>query len=190
MNLRVFLVGLIVCFVASANAATLNVVGGKLLGATGVDVGGALYDVEFVDGSCIALFDGCNELSNFSFITFDDALAASNALLEQVFVGSFDLDPTLIAGCDVTPLDPNCHAITNFSFIGQRVVGRSASNTPGEDSDYTHYSELDISDDDLSSKLSFTFARWSPVPEPSTASLLALGLVGIAAMRRRKSPTI
>jgi hypothetical protein len=31
------------------------------------------------------------------------------------------------------------------------------------------------------------YAVWSPVPEPSTASLLALGLVGIAAARRRRA---
>ncbi len=44
---------LVVCLSASANAATLNVVGGQLLGASNVDVGGSLYDVAFQDGTCI-----------------------------------------------------------------------------------------------------------------------------------------
>lgn len=30
--------------------------GGQLTGATGVDVGGTLYDVTFMDGTCIAMF--------------------------------------------------------------------------------------------------------------------------------------
>ena len=49
---------LAICFVlfwmmilvaSSTSAAVLNVVGGQLLGASSVDVGGNLYNVEFVD---------------------------------------------------------------------------------------------------------------------------------------------
>jgi hypothetical protein len=36
----------------------LNVVGGQLLGASNVDVGGNLFNVQFLDGTCIDLFDG------------------------------------------------------------------------------------------------------------------------------------
>ena len=52
---------------ATASAATLNVVGGQLMGASGVDVGGILYDVEFLDGTCIDLFSGCDESADFDF---------------------------------------------------------------------------------------------------------------------------
>ena len=54
-----------------ADAATLLVNGsGILLGAEGVNVGGTLYDVEFVDGTCIALFDGCDlAADDFTFTT-------------------------------------------------------------------------------------------------------------------------
>jgi hypothetical protein len=42
----------ILALASTANGATLTVTGGGLLaGATGVNVGGTLYDVEFVDGS-------------------------------------------------------------------------------------------------------------------------------------------
>ncbi len=50
-----------------AQAATLDIVGGILHGASGVDVGGTLYDVEFLDGTCIVLFNGCDQSSDFTF---------------------------------------------------------------------------------------------------------------------------
>jgi hypothetical protein len=110
---------------STANAATLLVNGsGILTGATDVNVGGTLYDVEFVDGTCVALFDGCDSANDFDFSTEADALAASQALLDQVFVntaqGSFDSDPSLTFGCSST-----CFASTPFGLgdlFGQLVV--------------------------------------------------------------------
>ena len=52
---------------SAARAASLNVVGGTLVGASNVDVDGQLFDVEFVDGRCIDLFDGCDDASDFDF---------------------------------------------------------------------------------------------------------------------------
>jgi hypothetical protein len=49
-----------------------------------VDAGGSLYDVEFVDGNCQALFNGCNDSSDFLFPTASDANAASQALLDLI----------------------------------------------------------------------------------------------------------
>lgn len=50
--LRVLLPFLVFLLVASgASAATLNVVGGQLLGASGVIVDGSSYDVTFLDGT-------------------------------------------------------------------------------------------------------------------------------------------
>src|SRR5690606_7201977 len=51
----------------------------ELLGATGVAVDGALYDVLFVDGSCIALFDGCDAPTDFAFTAQAAAEAAAQA---------------------------------------------------------------------------------------------------------------
>jgi hypothetical protein len=82
---------------SSASAATLNVVGGQLLGASDVDVGGTLYNVEFIKDSCIALYDGCDSPDDFIFNTASEALLASQALLDQVFIdgvsGDFDSRP-------------------------------------------------------------------------------------------------
>lgn len=81
--------------ISSANAAILNVdASGQLLGAAGVDVGGTLYDVTFMDGSCADVFSGCNEAGDFTFQTEVSATAASAALFGQVLLdvpqGGFD----------------------------------------------------------------------------------------------------
>jgi hypothetical protein len=83
-----------------AAAATLVVNGsGQLTGAAGVLVNGASYDVAFVDGTCIALFNGCDSTSDFDFQNEADATAAADALLAQVLTGAFDTDYTLTSGC-------------------------------------------------------------------------------------------
>ncbi|GJL55697.1 MAG: hypothetical protein NPIRA02_28290 [Nitrospirales bacterium] len=47
------------CFNLSiATAVTLTMDGGKLTGASTVNVNGVFYNVEFVDGSCVSLFSG------------------------------------------------------------------------------------------------------------------------------------
>lgn len=92
------------CMAGTASAALVNVdASGQLVGAFNVNVSGTLYNVEFLDGSCIDLFSGCNEQSDFDFTSEGEALLAAGALLNQVFLdgplGNFDSDPTLTAGC-------------------------------------------------------------------------------------------
>src|SRR5262245_6455581 len=86
--------------VVPASAATLIVQDGFLMGATGVDVQGTSYDVAFGDGTCNSLFNGCTQ---FAFTDASSALAASSALLDQVFIDSasyaFDSRPDLTNGC-------------------------------------------------------------------------------------------
>jgi hypothetical protein len=67
----------------TASAAVLNVSGGQLLGAHNVDVLGTLYDVTFLNGTCIDLFSGCDEPSDFAFNTQASATAAGQALLDR-----------------------------------------------------------------------------------------------------------
>jgi hypothetical protein len=83
---KFFLAIVLVLIAGGAQAATLNVVGGQLHGAFGVDVGGTLYNVEFLDGTCIALFNGCDAVSDFTFQSSALAASASQALLDQVFL--------------------------------------------------------------------------------------------------------
>jgi hypothetical protein len=50
------------------------------MGASDVLVDGSLYDVQFLDGTCIDLYDGCDEVSDFTFQTSASAVLASQAL--------------------------------------------------------------------------------------------------------------
>ena len=100
---KLVLAVVLVLMTSGAQAATLNVVNGQLMGASDVLVDGYLYDVQFLDGSCIDLYNGCDDVSDFTFQTGADAALASHALLDQVFLdvssGSFDGVPSLTAGC-------------------------------------------------------------------------------------------
>ena len=66
---------------SGAQAAVPIVVGGELLGATGVNVGGTVYDVEIVEGTCVGLYRGCDDLSDFAFTTLADAEREANPVL-------------------------------------------------------------------------------------------------------------
>ncbi len=82
MRKFVLAVGLVLMS-SGAQAATLNVVGGQLMGASGVDVAGILFDVQVLDGSWITLFDGCDDPSDITFPTEASVILASQALLDQ-----------------------------------------------------------------------------------------------------------
>ena len=101
--LAVVLVALGCAPFANADPVLLVNGSGVLTGARNVRVGGTLYNVTFVDGTCIDVFGGCDTGSDFKFATFEDADAAANALLGQVFVdapvGNFDGYPELTLGC-------------------------------------------------------------------------------------------
>ena len=73
-------------FASSANADPI-LVGGQLTGFTDVDVNGTLYDVDFSDGTCVALFDGCDEAGDFTFQNFVDATAASSGVVKPGISG-------------------------------------------------------------------------------------------------------
>lgn len=179
---------LLVCcalFANSAPAAQLTLdAGGHLLGATNVEVGGALYDVSFRDGTCIELFSGCDETSDFLFPGFVLGSAAANALQSQVLVGVFDTDPWLIAGC--TSLDW-CIAVTPGQLgtgIGMRGVALFDRAGTGDD----FVAEVVINrDSDTTSDPSTVWAVWSAVgssaPEPSPLALVALALCACAVAR-------
>lgn len=180
---------------APAAAATLILDGdGRLTGATDVNVGGSLFDVEFVDGTCTEVFGVC-ATSSFTFQTQADALAAATALGDQVLLngmlGNFDTDLTATFGCDAT--STNCRFIVPYSVqaVGnvQQLANVSFLNRPGTDAILT--TPLGIGSTNTES----VFARFSPavvvpgaVPEPSTWLMMLLGFGAIGAtLRRRKT---
>jgi hypothetical protein len=187
---RATLLVLLVCLSASANALTLDVSGGQLVGAFNVDVGGDLYDVVFTDGTCIALFSGCDSNSDFAFTTEVAGLAAATALAEQVFLdgpeGNFDTLPGLTFDCGSATV---CGAYIPFATNGTTVqVARMENRAPpGSDRIQANRLLLGLSFDLSSDSATYAVFTAVPVPEPSATSLftLGLGLVGFAAKRRR-----
>jgi hypothetical protein len=83
-------------------------------GATGVDVDGTLYDVAFVDGSCISVFTGCNSPSDFFFTNRFSAGDAAQALLDLFNAPGneqFTISPNLISGCAASAV---CSVLTPY----------------------------------------------------------------------------
>jgi hypothetical protein len=194
-----FILSAVLFFVAgSAQAATLNVVGGQLMGASGVNVGGTSYDVSFLEGSCISLYNGCDvALDDFTFNTESGAQAAAQALLDQVFLdtilGDFDSVSSLTFGCPNSAGNLPCYAgipygvdpffgdVFTYSAVNSDSVDQpndyTTSGGTGQDGDFTLY---------LSS-VYVVFSTPAIIPEPSTALLLGLGLTGLAGKGRRRN---
>lgn len=182
---------------APSFAATLYVFDGQLMGAAGVDVGGTLYDVTFREGTCIALFDGCDEASDFTFTTQEDAQAASQALLGQVFIdgpaGNFGSSPELRFG--FLGLFPSTYVMTPYGFTlpdgSIDVVGVTAAWLDDSSSLLFLNPFLPGSSFPSTNNL-FVYSDWTvaTVPLPAGGMLLLSALGGMAALRRRRKSIV
>lgn len=182
---------------APAGAAVQIVENGILTGATGVDVGGTSYDVEFLDGTCAAVFGGCNSSGDFTFTTFESGRLAAQSLLDQVFIdgvlGQFDTNPALTRGCSA-PL--SCHVLIpiEFSPLNTNVVDAQVSINVGSGFDDANATfNLYRPNFDTSPSLGQVFARFTlssvaAVPEPNTWAMMLMGFsaMGVALRRRRR----
>ena len=178
-----FLVGIAALGAASspAFAVTLDVRSGLLHGAFNVNVGGSLYDVEFLEGSCVALFSGCDETSDFTFQTEQEARSASQALRDHVLFGvpegNFVSDPSLIFGTPngflskiLTPFAILASLELNSSSLANFVAGSTLPDGIGIERRNDPF-------DDLGEQS--VYAKWtsvSVVPLPAALPLYGAGL--------------
>ena len=200
-NIRTVITALLVFTPFAANADLIVNSDGKLVGATGVDVGGTLYDVVFADGTCIDVFTGCDEQSDFTFGNGADAAEASQALLDQVLVdgalGMFDSDPLLTNYCLIISARPDlsvCGITTGYGIdapSGEVLIAFADNwDDPARDAAYDVGAvvppayNLGPPNTDFFAEANI-WAVWS-VPEPGTLALLSLGLAGMGLTRRRK----
>ena len=170
-------------------AVSLNIVGGQLLGATGVNVGGTLYDVSFVDGTCIDVFSGCDATSDFTFNSQSQAVAASQALLDQVFIdgvdGNFNSNPSLTEGIT----GAWAYIYTNYEVGGSILRGVYAYFDDNLIYDFTNIYQT-TPDHDTSTYAVHAWAVWSKspstIPVPAAVWLFGSGLIGLIGVARHK----
>lgn len=152
-------------FAPPASAATPDVVAGELLGASMVNVEGVLYDVEFAEGTCISVFDGCDSTDDFAFTDLATVDLASQALLDQVFLdgaeGSFDTELTTTFGCTSETI---CSAQTPYSLpdIDHMGVGIALNYVADANDTISSGDNLRTVDSSVGAGQFYMFARWIP----------------------------
>lgn len=160
---------------------------------------GTLYNVQFKDGTPRQVFNGADEATDFFFSDQKTALAASFALMAQVFIDDlipgkkFDTDYNLTVGLN-KPYGPPF-------FFGTMVTPYGISEEGGVDTTlFTNAAKEGdpfgpVSVDSVGlggSSLDFdwqndVWAVWSPIPEPEQyAAAFGVALLGTGVWLRRK----
>ena len=191
-------VGLLLLVCAGlVNAATVVMSGGQLMGATGVEVNGASYDVAFLDGSCNSLYNGCTGLP---FTTGSEALAASQALRDQVMIpqGISANNHYLINGIGPLAgplwgagiLTPAAESWGSLAALGTGGSGNwLPGNSAGPYDAYTADTSSPTSPLGGFPDTDEVFAVWTPaavsaVPLPAAAWLFISAIAGLAGAKR------
>jgi len=202
--IRKFLVSGLLALVVStfsvgvAGAASLVIGGGLLTGATDVDVNGTLYDVTFINAPCNTSFNGCDDNSDFTFQTAAGSIAASQALIDQVFIGVYDTDPTLTYGITAS----YGRAYTPYELPGflngESLLSYAAYNLAGASLDVISPPSYWYVDEEIEIWDNTVLAKWSiasdvsVVPLPAALPLYGAGLavMGFIGWRRKKSQSV
>ncbi len=201
---------LFLCYSSVSYGVTLNINNGTLFGAFDVNVNGALYDVEFKDGTCIELYNGCDQHSDFIFSEpkndgyskdGKDGKLASTALLEQVFInsslGAFDTNPVLTNGCTsskecfvMTPIFMSASSLQTILAVNTTLITSDGSNL-NNDHLGGHPREKIFDSSTTTTSPNFdkrVYAVWSPVsevPVPTAVWLFGSSLIGLVGMRNK-----
>lgn len=180
--------------VQAAHAATVT-----SDGVTGLILDGTSYDIEFVEGTCASVFDGCDEQSDFA-LNSSNIVDAIQALSDAINGTLFDRNVSLINGCEDEP----CEILTAYT---PEIAGdeRSVGIVQEFDVEFLFGSPLDSTavlpvsiDLDTASPTNlseYVWSRWtetsvpdpSPIPLPAGLPLLLGGVGALAALRARKS---
>jgi hypothetical protein len=192
-------------FASNCVAVTLNVSGGQLLGASDVDVLGFSYDVEFVNGTCFDLFDGCDGYSDFIFQDGQAASAASLALLDQVFLDDstdtfidFDSYAHLTFTCNdsvscsfYTPFASSVLTGSNAGLFVDSYIAKNYSSIAGPGADFSEHNGQ-LSSTQSYNDSTYSYAVWSlaastlsPVRAPPALIVFGFGLAGLWLVKRR-----
>ncbi len=183
---------LLLLFTQSTQAASLVVNSNTVIGASGVNVNGILYDVAIGDGTCVSLFNGCDQSADFPFASSDDTINALQALL-SILQTPFNNNPNLsFAGCN-DQVSSFCLILTprtlvNDNLISHFLQAHASTRTITLPTNFNLTPLPNASDTTIDD--SQTFARWTPqqtnnVPEPNAFMLLGIGLLSQRWLRIR-----
>ena len=162
---------------------------GILMGATRVMVAGKLFDVEFADGECGGIANLCDTPSNFMFNTSEAARAASQALLDQIFLDIYDENYTLTNGCQNLIWDRSmCAILTPYEtqFIDPYVFIKTEMLINGITNELQSFGLLGTD----STKTTWdyaTYAIWRECVETPESNLNFVFLLAVALLLLRRS---
>lgn len=185
-HLIVFLISSLISFNILAAPVFEYNSNGKLFSITNVAYENSVFNIDFVDGTCIEVFEGCDSEDDFPFPGVS-GYQASDFLLNELLTdrnGLFDQSPYLINGCT----DPNlCVIYTPIKLYNDgRILRASADNFSDESLDKVS-GRISNRTHDKTILVNATWAKWSEtavsVDEPSALILL---LISFGLFLRRK----
>lgn len=179
-------------FVGVANATVIDTTSGNKLISNDRPSSGQSFAVDnfAVFEDVTFTFANASIGRTFDF-TLDDAWSGGNTLFSSSFVVANSGEGTINLNVDVSALSTVFAKIDYNGYLGEAALYGS---TAAYDGGHAAFGNKDFPGStefpqyDLSFVANFeTSSQVSPIPEPSIYAMMALGLLGIAGMSRRKN---